>query len=147
MKTALLIASGLCLAMLATVGAPGPAQALTMKECSAKYKEAKTAGTLNGMKWNDFRKAQCGAEAAAEPGAPPPPPPPAAAPPPPAPTAAAPAGKPEAKGSPGRQAMYARERACGKEWKADKAAGKIPAGQKWPQYWHLCDERKKAQGM
>ena len=68
MKTALLIASGLCLAMLATVGAPGPAQALTMKECSAKYKEAKTAGTLNGMKWNDFRKAQCGAEAAAEPG-------------------------------------------------------------------------------
>jgi hypothetical protein len=149
MKTALLIASGLCLAMLATVGAPGPAQALTMKECSAKYKEAKTAGTLNGMKWNDFRKAQCGAEAAGEPAAPPPAPPPAAAPPPPPPPAAstaAPAGKP-ATGSPGRQAMYARERACGKEWKADKAAGKIPAGQKWPQYWHQCDERKKAQGM
>ena len=40
-----------------------PAQALTMKECSAKYKEAKDAGSLNGMKWNDFRKAQCGADA------------------------------------------------------------------------------------
>lgn len=57
-----------------------------------------------------------------------------------------PAGAPAAKPS-GRAAMVARERACGAEWKADKAAGKIPAGQKWPQYWHLCDERKKAQGM
>jgi len=36
------------------------ARALSMTECSAKYKEAKAAGTLNGMKWNDFRKAQCG---------------------------------------------------------------------------------------
>jgi hypothetical protein len=41
-----------------------PAQALTTQECSAKYQAAKTAGTLNGMKWNDFRKAQCGADAA-----------------------------------------------------------------------------------
>jgi hypothetical protein len=40
-----------------------PAQALTMQECSAKYKAAKAAGTLNGQKWNDFRKAQCGADA------------------------------------------------------------------------------------
>jgi hypothetical protein len=43
------------------------AQALTMKECSAKYKEAQTAGTLHGMKWNDFRKAECGANATATP--------------------------------------------------------------------------------
>ena len=40
-----------------------PAQALTMRECSAKYKAAKDAGTLNGQKWNDFRKAQCAADA------------------------------------------------------------------------------------
>jgi hypothetical protein len=40
-----------------------PAQALSMKECSAKYDAAKTGGTLNGQKWNDFRKAQCGADA------------------------------------------------------------------------------------
>jgi len=39
------------------------AQALTTQECSAKYQAAKAAGTLNGQKWNDFRKAQCGAEA------------------------------------------------------------------------------------
>ena len=43
--------------------------------------------------------------------------------------------------------MYARERACGAEWKAEKAAGKIPAGQKWPQYWSACNKRKKAEGM
>jgi hypothetical protein len=49
-------------AMLAFAQAPS-AQALTMKECSAKFQEARTAGTLNGMTWNTFRKAQCGAEA------------------------------------------------------------------------------------
>jgi hypothetical protein len=36
----------------------GPAHALTMTECSAKYKEAKSAGTLNGMIWNDFLSGQ-----------------------------------------------------------------------------------------
>jgi hypothetical protein len=46
-----------------------PAQALTMKECSAKYKEAQTANTLNGQKWNDFRKANCGSDATATPAA------------------------------------------------------------------------------
>src|SRR5258708_8300766 len=50
-----------------------PAQALTTQECSAKYQAAKAAGTLNGQKWNDFRKAQCAADAtpAAAPAAPP----------------------------------------------------------------------------
>ncbi|PTM40091.1 hypothetical protein [Bosea sp. 124] len=37
-----------------------PAAALTMKECSTKYQDAKKANTLKGQKWNDFRKAQCG---------------------------------------------------------------------------------------
>ena len=46
------------------------ARALSMQECSAKYKAAKDAGTLNGMKWNDFRKAQCGAESATAPAPP-----------------------------------------------------------------------------
>lgn len=45
------------------------ANALTAQECSAKYQAAKTAGTLGGQKWNDFRKAQCGAEATAAPAA------------------------------------------------------------------------------
>src|SRR5436305_14049986 len=47
----------------AALAASAPAQALTTQECSAKYQAAKTAGTLGGQKWNDFRKAQCGAEA------------------------------------------------------------------------------------
>jgi hypothetical protein len=37
------------------------AQALTITECSAKYKDAKAAGTLNGATWNDSRKSQCDA--------------------------------------------------------------------------------------
>src|SRR4051812_42362367 len=53
------------LAMFAAI----PAEALTMPECSAKYKAAQTAGTLNGQKWNDFRKAECGSDAAATPAA------------------------------------------------------------------------------
>ena len=43
--------------------ATSPAQALTAQECSAKYKAAKAAGALGDQKWNDFRKAQCGADA------------------------------------------------------------------------------------
>ena len=43
------------------------AQALTMQECSAKYKAAQTAGTAKGVKWNDFRKAECGTDASAAP--------------------------------------------------------------------------------
>ena len=53
--TALLVSAA---AMLTT-----PASALTRAECSAKYKAAKDAGTLAGQKWNDFRKAQCAADA------------------------------------------------------------------------------------
>ena len=61
--------------------ASAPAQALTAQECGAKYQAAKKDGSLGTMKWNDFRKAQCGAAAA-----------PAAA-----PTAAAPAAPAEPK--------------------------------------------------
>jgi hypothetical protein len=43
------------------------AQALTMQECSAKYKAAQAAGSTKGMKWNDFRKAECGSDATATP--------------------------------------------------------------------------------
>jgi hypothetical protein len=139
MKTALLIASGIFVAVLATASIPAPAHALTAKECSAKYQAAKAAGTLNGMKWNDFRKAECGGEAPA------PTPPPAAEKPAASPPAAAAAEKKPATG--GRAAMIARERACGAEWKAAKAAGTRPPGMKWPQYWSDCDKRKKAEGM
>ena len=50
---------------LAAFAVTSQAQALTAQECSAKYRAAKTAGTLGDQKWNDFRKAQCGADATA----------------------------------------------------------------------------------
>ncbi|HVZ04489.1 hypothetical protein [Hyphomicrobium sp.] len=43
----------------------GPSSALTTKECSAKYQSAKSAGTLNGKSWNEFRKTECSGAAAA----------------------------------------------------------------------------------
>jgi hypothetical protein len=66
-KTKLLYA--VAVSGFAAFAATAPAQALTTQECSAKYQAAKTAGTLNGQKWNDFRKAQCGADAIAAPAA------------------------------------------------------------------------------
>jgi hypothetical protein len=57
--------TGLLLAALYLNGLP--ASALTMKECSDKYKAAKAAG--NTAKWNDFRKSECGTDASATPAA------------------------------------------------------------------------------
>jgi hypothetical protein len=54
---------------LAAFAATSQANALTAQECSAKYQAAKSAGTLGDQKWNDFRKAQCGADATAAPAA------------------------------------------------------------------------------
>jgi hypothetical protein len=141
MKTSLLIASGVFLAALAAASVP--AQAKSMKECAAQWKEMKAANQTNGMKYRDFSK-QCmsGGEA------------PAAETPPPK-TEAKPMSAPKPAASEhaekpatgGRAAMIARERACGADWKAAKAAGTRPPGMKWPQYWSECDKRKKAEGM
>jgi len=54
---------------LAAFAAVSPAQALSSHDCSVKYQAAKAAGTLNGQKYADFRKAECGAEATATPAA------------------------------------------------------------------------------
>jgi hypothetical protein len=58
--TSSLIKAAAPLAALLVLTLPVPANALSMKECSAKYQAAKKDGSLKGMKWNDFRKAQCG---------------------------------------------------------------------------------------
>lgn len=39
-----------------------PASAMTLKECSAKFQEAKNAGSLNGRNWYAFRSAECAIE-------------------------------------------------------------------------------------
>jgi hypothetical protein len=116
-----------------------------MQVCGAKYQAAKTAKTLPaGQTWNQFL-AQCRTTlpkaAAATPVKPVAP---AAVAKPAVVRAATPkparvAGQPSAAQS----AMYARERQCGTQWKADKAAGKVPTGQTWPQYWSACNKRMK----
>ncbi|WP_374830033.1 antifreeze protein [Paenochrobactrum pullorum] len=53
-------------ATIAVMALNTPANALTMQECSAKYQAAKDAGTLGGLNWNEYRKAQCGTETPAQ---------------------------------------------------------------------------------
>jgi hypothetical protein len=134
-----------------------PAQALSTQECSAKYKAAKAAGTLGDQKWNDFRKAQCGADAT-----------PAAAPATTAPAApaapkeakkeAAPAAAPAAPSGPAVfpsavDPKYAKESAgkgrmhtCVDQYNANKATGGN-GGLKWIEkgggYYSECNKKLK----
>ena len=143
---------------VAALAATSSAQALTPQECSAKYQAAKAAGSLGDQKWNDFRKAQCGADATAAPAA----------------TSAAVAAAPkEARARPKREAAaapstpqgpavfpsavdpkYAGETAgkarmqtCAAQWKANKAAN-ATGGLRWIQkgggYWSECNKKLKA---
>jgi hypothetical protein len=140
----------------------GSVQALTMKECSAKYKAAQSAGTLNGAKWNDFRKTECAANATAAPATPTAAPPPAAAKPAaaPRPTAAAPAPAPtmapasnatfpsavSAKYS-SESAGKARMHTCLDQYNANKAAGgngELKWIQKGGGYYSECNKRLKS---
>jgi hypothetical protein len=43
-----------------TTVAPAEKSALSIPACSVKYLEAKVAGKLNGRKWVDFRRDECG---------------------------------------------------------------------------------------
>ena len=147
----------LCAAALSgfvAFAATAPAQALTMQECSAKYQAAKSGGTLSGMKWNEFRKTQCGAEATPTAA-------PAAAPAAPVETrtrAAAPAAAPAMPSGPAIFPMavnqkYAQESAgkarmhtCLEQYNANKATN-ANGGMKWIQkgggYYSECNKRLK----
>ncbi|QDW41212.1 hypothetical protein FFI89_031225 [Bradyrhizobium sp. KBS0727] len=141
--------------------ATSPVQALTTQECSAKYQAAKSAGTLAGQKWNDFRKANCGADATATPAAAP-----AAAPAPaPAPKEAkkeaAPAAAPAAPSGPAVfpnavDPKYAKETAgkgrmhtCVDQYNANKTTGGN-GGMKWIEkgggYYSECNKKLKGAG-
>ena len=129
-------------AVLAAVVLQGTsAHALTMAECSAKYKAAKDANTLNGMKWNDFRKANCGAEASAAPAAAPAPAPARAA----AGNAVFPTAVSQkySKESAGKARMHT----CLDQYDANKA-NNGNGGLKWIQkgggYYSECNKRLKA---
>ena len=133
-----------------------PRNALTMSECSAKYKAAKADGSLNGQKWNDFRKAQCGSDTSAAPAAAP-----ASS------TASAPAAAPAPKPAPAAapvavgnavfpsavstkyssdSAGKARMHTCLDQYNANKA-GNGNGGLRWIQkgggYYSECNKRLK----
>ena len=156
-------AATLAVALLAAT----PAAALTMKECSVKYQEARKANTLKGQKWNDFRKAQCGDDDASEDEAAalvPAAPAPAAAPARPATaTAPAPAAPAKPAAAPGRvrpavfpkavAAKYSEESAgkarlktCADQYNANKANnanGELKWIEKGGGYWSQCNTRLK----
>jgi hypothetical protein len=140
----------------AAFAATAPAQALSPQECSAKYQAAKSAGTLNGQKWNDFRKSECAADAATPAAAPA-----AEAKPKPAPTvAAAPPSAPVITGNtvfplavdpkfasekPHMQRMHT----CAAQWQANKA-NNTTGGMRWNQkggggYYSVCNKRLKGE--
>jgi hypothetical protein len=48
--------------------------------------------------------------------------------------------------NPAQVALRERQKKCGAEWKAAKAAGTIEKGMKWPQYWSACNKRLKSGG-
>jgi len=140
------ICAGAVLAAIALQGTS--ANALTMAECSAKYKAAKDANTLNGMKWNDFRKAQCGSEASATPAAAPAPAAPAAAPKPVAPVTTGNVVFPNALSTKysSDSAGKARMLTCRDQYEANKASN-ANGGLKWIQkgggYYSECNKHLK----
>jgi len=138
-RSRFIICSAAILSLIALSAAPALAQKKTVKMCQEEWQANKAANQANKITEKAY-VAKCRAEGAAAQ----PTPAPAAA---PAASTAATAKPAAGKPKDGRQAEYARERACGQDWKADKAAGKIAAGMKWPQYWSDCNKRKKAAGM
>ena len=104
------ILGAIAMSGLAALAMTSQANALTAQECSAKYQAAKSAGTLGGQKWNDFRKAQCGADATA------------------APTAAAPAAAAPAPAAEPKEAAKKPSRKEAKEAAKEAAAPAAPSG-------------------
>ncbi|SEG79451.1 hypothetical protein SAMN04488115_11478 [Bosea lathyri] len=136
-----------------------PAAALTMKECSVKYQDAKKANSLKGQKWNDFRKAQCGDDDAADDEAA------AAIPAEPAAPAATPAGtpaKPATAPARAKAAVFpkavsqkysdetagkARLKTCVDQYNANKTAnanGTLKWIEKGGGYWSQCNAKLKS---
>jgi hypothetical protein len=159
----------------APAAAPAEAHVSVQKECGAEYQAAKAAGSLGGQTWQQFLQAcrarHGAAPAAAAPAAPAAPavaapaatpaPAPAAPVAAPAPAPAAPA-KPAAEApagaattktgtgkplTPGQQAFIEREKQCGAEWRAKKAAlQKANPKATWPSFLSECNMRLKAKG-
>lgn len=115
----------------------------TQQICSQQYQAAKSAGTLNGQKWPTFLSGCSASIKNDKSDATVVPPDPSVA----SAKAVVPAtsanGKPL---SPGEVAFRQRIHECSTEWQGQKAAGKLPAGASWPQFWSQCNTKLKAQG-
>jgi hypothetical protein len=135
-RWALIVCSAAILTGLTFSATPSFAQKKTVKACQEEWRANKAANEAAKITEKAY-VAKCRAESAKPTATK------SAAPKTPAAAPKSAAKKP----ADGRQAEYARERACAADWKAAKAAGKIPAGMTWPKYWSECDKRKKAQGM
>ena len=157
-------AAGLGLSLVC-VGAL-PANALSSKECGAKYQAAKTAGTLNGQNYKAFRTAECSNAAVAATDTPAPPattssaPAAGSAPAAVAPTTTAPAKADAATAAVGTATFpnavntkyasdkpgKARMETCLDQYKANKASG-ANGGMNWIQkgggYYSACSKRLK----
>lgn len=140
------------------------------KACSTKYEAAKKANTLSGKTWPQYLhdcSASMGGGGAMAPSKTPAPPSksPTSAPAPAAPqptqteamgttsplfavaAATTTTTTPPTAQQPKPREMGFRQRVheCAAQYKADKTAGKLPAGEKWAQYWSTCNVRMKTQ--
>ncbi len=106
------------MAGLVVLGAVPASAENPMKTCGAKYQAAKAAGSLPaGQTWPQFLSA-CRATL------------------PKADASASPATQPSAAQTGAR----IRIGQCAAQYHADKDAGKLPAGQRWPQYYSACSK-------
>ncbi len=126
LKAAPLLAAG-----VAIVFSASSANALTAQECSTKYKAAKSAGTLGGKTWNQFRKDECGMADSAASAA-----------------SASTAVFPKAVSSKfaSETPSKARLHTCAEQYKANKASN-ANGGLKWIMkgggYWSECNKKLK----
>lgn len=115
------------IALVAVLTGSHPASALSLKECSAKYRAAQGSGTLGSMSWQQFRQAHCAKPSLA------------LAPGPAFPKAISPK---YAKDSPGK----ARLLTCLDQYRANKASN-TDGGQRWIAkgggYYSECNKRLK----
>lgn len=104
------------LAVLLGLGTAVPARAENpMKACGAKYRAAKADKTLPaGQTWPQFLSA-C--------------------------RATLPRADTTALANSAGPGAPTRIRQCAAQYRADKDAGKLPAGQRWPQYYSACSAR------
>lgn len=128
--------------MLPKTATTGTAHQTTRQLCNQQYQQAKTAGTLGGKRKAVFLS-ECAASVANEREDA------AVVPTEPQTTASVPVPTVDKNGkalTPGQIAFRQRIKECSTQWQQQKAAGTLPVGEKWPQFWSACDKTLKQHG-